>query len=278
MRSRASPRTARRIGRRRPCATTQRHSRRRCPRCCAWRRQLRASETYRYDLVDIARQTLANESRMLLPQIKAAFDAKDARAFDALTHAGLHLMDLQDRLLASNRCFSGRHLAWLGCRPGPPRRTELRAARLRRALHSDDLGRSQGQRRRRPARLRQQGLGRADPRLLPGSLADLLRSARCRIAPRRFRQADRLVRAGRCVESRFSRVSPRAAGRYLRHRRADRESAANPLRRHQVARSAVATGNRPARSAGSTPPSRPIASAQAMPISPKGGVTANRKL
>ena len=39
--------------------------------------ELRASETYAYDLVDIARQTLANESRVLLPRIKAAFEAKE---------------------------------------------------------------------------------------------------------------------------------------------------------------------------------------------------------
>src|SRR5580700_5290272 len=37
--------------------------------------ELRASETYEFDLVDIARQTLANESRTLLPRIKAAADA-----------------------------------------------------------------------------------------------------------------------------------------------------------------------------------------------------------
>jgi alpha-N-acetylglucosaminidase len=67
--------------------------------------ELRSSETYRYDLVDIARQTLANESRLLLPQIKAAFDTKDRLQFRALTQRWLHLMDLQDQLLASSRFF-----------------------------------------------------------------------------------------------------------------------------------------------------------------------------
>jgi alpha-N-acetylglucosaminidase len=66
---------------------------------------LRSSETYQYDLVDIARQTLANESRLLLPQIKAAYDAKDRPRFEALTLRWLHLMDLQDQLLATNRFF-----------------------------------------------------------------------------------------------------------------------------------------------------------------------------
>lgn len=66
---------------------------------------LRASETYRYDLVDIARQALANESRRLLPTIKAAFEAKDRAAFGALTQRWMRLIDLQDRLLATNADF-----------------------------------------------------------------------------------------------------------------------------------------------------------------------------
>ena len=66
---------------------------------------LRASATYRYDLVDIARQTLANRSRVLLPRIKTAYDERDRPRFEALTHCWLGLMDLQDRLLASNRAF-----------------------------------------------------------------------------------------------------------------------------------------------------------------------------
>jgi Alpha-N-acetylglucosaminidase (NAGLU) tim-barrel domain/Alpha-N-acetylglucosaminidase (NAGLU) C-terminal domain/Alpha-N-acetylglucosaminidase (NAGLU) N-terminal domain len=66
---------------------------------------LRASETYQYDLVDIARQTVANESRMLLPQIKTAYDAKDGPRFEVLTQRWLHLMDMQDQLLAANRFF-----------------------------------------------------------------------------------------------------------------------------------------------------------------------------
>ncbi len=68
-------------------------------------RELRMSETYQYDLVDIARQTLANESRRLLPQIKAAYDGGDRRSFESLTRRWLHLMDMQDQLLATNRFF-----------------------------------------------------------------------------------------------------------------------------------------------------------------------------
>jgi alpha-N-acetylglucosaminidase len=67
--------------------------------------ELRASETYAFDLVDIARQTLANESRALLPRIKAAVDARERPQFDTLTQRWLHLMDLQDQVLASSRFF-----------------------------------------------------------------------------------------------------------------------------------------------------------------------------
>lgn len=67
--------------------------------------ELRASDTYRYDLVDIARQTVANESRLLLPEIKSAYDAKDRPRFGTLTRRWLQLMDLQDELLAANRFF-----------------------------------------------------------------------------------------------------------------------------------------------------------------------------
>ncbi|GLQ47912.1 alpha-N-acetylglucosaminidase [Dyella lipolytica] len=66
---------------------------------------LRSSATYQYDLADIARQTLANESRLLLPQIKTAYDNKDRQRFETLTRRWLQLMDLQDQLLNSNRDF-----------------------------------------------------------------------------------------------------------------------------------------------------------------------------
>jgi alpha-N-acetylglucosaminidase len=77
--------------------------------------ELRTSETYEYDLVDIARQTLANESRLLLPRIKAAVDGKERSQFRTLTQRWLHLMDLQDELLASSRFFLVG--TWLGFVP-----------------------------------------------------------------------------------------------------------------------------------------------------------------
>jgi len=69
---------------------------------------LRAAPNLRnaaFDLVDVARQTLANESRTLLPQIKAAYDARDRARFDALAARWLELMDLEDELLATHRSF-----------------------------------------------------------------------------------------------------------------------------------------------------------------------------
>lgn len=46
---------------------------------------LRGSSAYRFDLVDTARQALANHSRVLLPKIRAAYEAKDLARFRALT-------------------------------------------------------------------------------------------------------------------------------------------------------------------------------------------------
>jgi alpha-N-acetylglucosaminidase len=67
--------------------------------------ELRASETYRYDLVDVARQTLANEARRMLPAIKAAYESKERGRFETLAARWLKMMALEDRLLASDRFF-----------------------------------------------------------------------------------------------------------------------------------------------------------------------------
>jgi alpha-N-acetylglucosaminidase len=66
---------------------------------------LRSTETYRYDLVDVARQAMANESRRLLPLIKQAYESRDKAAFASLTKEWLHDMELQDNLLKTNRFF-----------------------------------------------------------------------------------------------------------------------------------------------------------------------------
>lgn len=77
---------------------------------------LRGSETYKYDVVDVARQVMANEARTMLPEIKAAYEAKDKAAFARLTGGWLERLRLQDALLQTNEYFLlGR---WMGYVPG----------------------------------------------------------------------------------------------------------------------------------------------------------------
>jgi alpha-N-acetylglucosaminidase len=72
----------------------------------ALRAELRDSSAYRRDVLDVARQALSNRSRVLLPQIKQAYDTMDTARFDRLTGDWLGLMDLLDRLMATD----SRHL------------------------------------------------------------------------------------------------------------------------------------------------------------------------
>lgn len=75
---------------------------------------LRSSETYQYDLVDVARQVMANESRVMLPKIHAAYASGDRRGFASLTQQWLHRMHLQDELLRTNPYFLlGRWLSYV---------------------------------------------------------------------------------------------------------------------------------------------------------------------
>ncbi len=67
--------------------------------------RLRGTETYRYDLVDVARQVIANESRTMLPQIKAAYESRDRAKFVELTNQWLHRMSLLNSLLQTNEYF-----------------------------------------------------------------------------------------------------------------------------------------------------------------------------
>ncbi|WP_171166765.1 alpha-N-acetylglucosaminidase [Streptomyces sp. I05A-00742] len=73
---------------------------------------LRGSSAYRYDLLDVARQCLANRSRLLLPRIKAAYDAGDRARFRLLTRQWLDLMDLLEEVVATgDRHLLGRWIA-----------------------------------------------------------------------------------------------------------------------------------------------------------------------
>lgn len=76
------------------------------------RTELRASSAYRRDLLDVARQSLSNRSRVLLPRIKEAYDAGNADRFDELSGVWLSLMDLLDELVATDsRHLLGRWVA-----------------------------------------------------------------------------------------------------------------------------------------------------------------------
>jgi alpha-N-acetylglucosaminidase len=67
--------------------------------------KLRSTQTYQYDLVDVARQVMANESRRLLPLIKQAYDSKNKTAFGSLAKEWLRDMQLQNDLLQTNQFF-----------------------------------------------------------------------------------------------------------------------------------------------------------------------------
>lgn len=67
----------------------------------AWRN----NSAYRYDLVDVTRQALSNRARVLLPRIKAAYEAKDVAHFHALATQWLDDMAMLDRLLAGDPHF-----------------------------------------------------------------------------------------------------------------------------------------------------------------------------
>ncbi|SCF71641.1 alpha-N-acetylglucosaminidase [Streptomyces sp. Ncost-T10-10d] len=66
---------------------------------------LRKSDAYRFDLVDVARQALANRSRTLLPQIKSAYEGKDLALYRQRATEWKQDLALLDRLLATDRRF-----------------------------------------------------------------------------------------------------------------------------------------------------------------------------
>ncbi|MFI0235356.1 alpha-N-acetylglucosaminidase [Streptomyces sp. NPDC016845] len=78
----------------------------------AVRPALRRSSAYRTDLLDVARQALSNRSRAMLPRIKEAYEAGDAAGLARLTDDWLALMDLMEKLLATDsRHLLGRWVA-----------------------------------------------------------------------------------------------------------------------------------------------------------------------
>ncbi|GGO87514.1 hypothetical protein GCM10012280_26140 [Wenjunlia tyrosinilytica] len=66
---------------------------------------LRRSTAYRYDLVDVARQAVANRGWRLLPQLRAAYERADADTFRALSSLWLRLMRLSDDITGTDPAF-----------------------------------------------------------------------------------------------------------------------------------------------------------------------------
>ncbi|MEU7034344.1 alpha-N-acetylglucosaminidase [Streptomyces sp. NPDC046237] len=74
--------------------------------------ELRTTDAYRFDLVDVARQALTNRSRVLLPRIRAAYEGRDLTVFRALVDEWNADEKLLGRLVGSDpRFLVGRWLA-----------------------------------------------------------------------------------------------------------------------------------------------------------------------
>ncbi|MEU9119275.1 alpha-N-acetylglucosaminidase TIM-barrel domain-containing protein [Streptomyces sp. NPDC048506] len=71
----------------------------------AVRPALRGSDAYRHDLVDAARQSLANRSWQLLPQLYTAHRRRDLSTFRALSGLWLRLMRLSEEVTGAHRQF-----------------------------------------------------------------------------------------------------------------------------------------------------------------------------
>ncbi|MEG2035094.1 MAG: alpha-N-acetylglucosaminidase C-terminal domain-containing protein, partial [Mucinivorans sp.] len=67
--------------------------------------KFRGCNNFEYDLVDLARQVVANRAHILLPQIRTAFDRGDQDVFKTLSNKFLQLILLQDDLLSSRTDF-----------------------------------------------------------------------------------------------------------------------------------------------------------------------------
>ncbi|MFJ4341801.1 alpha-N-acetylglucosaminidase [Streptomyces sp. NPDC088915] len=66
---------------------------------------LRSTDAYRHDLVDVARQALTNQGRVLLPRIRSAYEAKDLERFRTLVREWNAATELLGRLVGSDRRF-----------------------------------------------------------------------------------------------------------------------------------------------------------------------------
>ena len=63
--------------------------------------EVKANDNFRYDLVDVTRQAIAEQARYVYDEIVAAYKAKDRKMFDYTTKRFLDILLQQDRLLSS---------------------------------------------------------------------------------------------------------------------------------------------------------------------------------
>ena len=64
-------------------------------------REVKSNANFRYDLVDVTRQAIAEQARYVYDEIVAAYKAKDRKMFDYTTKRFLDILLQQDRLLSS---------------------------------------------------------------------------------------------------------------------------------------------------------------------------------
>ncbi|MCP5535017.1 MAG: alpha-N-acetylglucosaminidase [Akkermansiaceae bacterium] len=69
-------------------------------------------DTYRHDLVDLARQVLSDKSQQMHAQLRSAYHKKNAKAFDQAAAAYLQAIKDCDELLSSHHKFLASH--WIG--------------------------------------------------------------------------------------------------------------------------------------------------------------------
>ena len=97
------------------------------------RHKLSKLRTFRHDLADVCRQVLADQARMQLPKVKAAFDARDLEAFNKESETYLQLIRDTGAILATSEDFLlGRFLKGAESKGGKnaKARAEMRQAML----------------------------------------------------------------------------------------------------------------------------------------------------
>ena len=95
--------------------------------------RLGSLRTYRHDMADLCRQVLADQARLQLPRVKAAFDTRDKAAFDKESEAYLQLIRDTATVLATSEDFLlGRFLKGVESKGGEnaTARAEMRQAML----------------------------------------------------------------------------------------------------------------------------------------------------